>query len=117
MQPGLTLFNIYYSAVVTNWRDHCPVAGVNVRFKHGRKLVGDRTVKSYLNEVKVTESQFTDDIATNGTSREILEQSVEEIVNTTRDWGLTVNTEKTKGMVAGASAGEDDMAPLQMKNG
>ena len=38
-----TLFNIYYSAVVANWRKRCPYAGVTVRFKLGRKLVGDRT--------------------------------------------------------------------------
>ena len=34
-----------------------------------------------------------------------------------RDWGLTVNTEKTKGMVVGASVSENDMAPLQMESG
>ena len=34
-----------------------------------------------------------------------------------RDWGLTVNTEKTKGMVVGASVSEKDMAPLQMESG
>ena len=46
-----------------------------------------------------------------------MEQSAEELVNTMRDWGLTVNTEKTKGMVVGANVSEDDMAPLQMESG
>ena len=41
-----TLFNIYYSVVIANWRERSPTAGVNVRFKHGRKLVGDRTAKA-----------------------------------------------------------------------
>ena len=41
-----TLFNIYYSAVIANWRERSSTAGVNVRFKHGRKLVGDRTAKA-----------------------------------------------------------------------
>ena len=43
-----TLFNIYYSAVVDHWRRRCDVTGIDVRFKHGRKLIGDRTAKSRL---------------------------------------------------------------------
>ena len=38
--PAPILFNIY-KAVVANWREQCPSAEANVRFKHGRKLVGD----------------------------------------------------------------------------
>ena len=34
-----------------------------VLYKHGRKLVGDRTAKARLSEVKVTEMQFADDAA------------------------------------------------------
>ena len=40
-----TLFNIFFGAVVVSWRDDCAEAGVDVLFKHGRKLVGDRTNK------------------------------------------------------------------------
>ena len=39
-----TLFNIYISAVVANWRDRYEEVGVSVLYKHGRKLVGDRSV-------------------------------------------------------------------------
>ena len=46
-----------------------------MRFKHGRKLVGDRTAKSSLNVVKATESQFADDTATYATSHETFENS------------------------------------------
>jgi hypothetical protein len=53
-----TLFNIYYSAVVDHWRRRCDVAGIDVRLKHGRKLIGDRTAKSHLDTIRVTESQF-----------------------------------------------------------
>ena len=35
-----TLFNIYFSAMVTIWRDQCDDAGVTLLFKHGRKLLG-----------------------------------------------------------------------------
>ena len=38
-----TLFNIYFSAVVASWCDGCVEAGVNVLFRYGRKIVGDRT--------------------------------------------------------------------------
>ena len=51
-----SLFNIYFSAMVACWRARCPEAGVTVRYKHGRKLVGDRTAKSHLSKVRITES-------------------------------------------------------------
>ena len=34
-----TLFNIYFSAMVANWRNECIEEGVSVLYKHGRKLV------------------------------------------------------------------------------
>ena len=49
-----SLFSIYFGAVVGHWRARCPEAGVMVKYRHGRKLVGDRTAKSRLNEIKVT---------------------------------------------------------------
>ena len=69
---------------------------MNVRFKHGRKLVGDRTAKAWLNVVKVTESQFADDTATYATSRETFEDSANELVDTVDVWGMTVSIEKPK---------------------
>ena len=68
-----TLFNIYFSAVVASWRDGCVEAGVDVLFRHRRKLVGDRTAKSRLDVVRVTESQFADDVAIYAGSRDKLE--------------------------------------------
>lgn len=88
-----------------------------MRFKHGRKLVGDRTAKSSLNVVKATESQFADDTATYATSRETFENSATEMVDAVKDWGMTVSVEKTKGMVVGAGVDVSDTAPLQMENG
>ena len=58
-----TLFNLFFSAVVKCWQVSCPEAGVDVLFSHGRKLVGDRTAKSRLSSVRITESQFADDVA------------------------------------------------------
>ena len=42
------LFNLYFSAVVRCWRDRCPQAGITVKYRVGRKLVGDRTAKRSL---------------------------------------------------------------------
>ena len=112
-----TLFNIYYSVVVSSWRDKCPLAGVNVRFKHGRKLVGDRTAKSRLNVVKITESQFADDTATYATSRDAFEHSTTEFVRTAKDWGMTVSIDKTKGMVIGKNVAESDVESIQTGSG
>ena len=55
--------------MVTTWRDHSEGAGVTVLYKHGRRLVGDHTVKSRLQRVQVTESQFADDLALYAASR------------------------------------------------
>ncbi len=46
-----TLFNIYFSAVVGSWCRSCLEAGVEVVYKHGRKL---RTAKSRTSVVTVS---------------------------------------------------------------
>ena len=112
-----TLFNIYYSVVIANWRERCPSAGVNVKFKYGRKLVGDRTAKSRLKVVRTTESQFADDAATYATSRKTFESSATELKDTVEDWGMVVSIEKTKGMMVGSGMDEVDTMSLQMEHG
>ena len=56
-----TLFNLYFSAVVATWRTASSVPGVDIRYRVGRKLVGDRTAKSRLSPACLTELQFADD--------------------------------------------------------
>ena len=63
-----TLFNIYFSAMVADWLNRSSGAGVSVLYKHGRKLVGYCTAKSRLSEMRITESQFVDDVALYATS-------------------------------------------------
>ena len=58
-----TLLNLYFNAIVFVWREQCGEIGVPVLYKHGRKLVGDCTVKSRLLRVRISESQFADDLA------------------------------------------------------
>ena len=64
------LFNLYFCAMVADWRKQCPQADVTFCYCHGRKLVGDHTPKSQLLISCVMESKFADDAALYATSRE-----------------------------------------------
>ena len=55
--------------------------------------------------------------ATYATSRATFVNSATEIVDTVKDWRLTVSIVKTKGMVVGADVDESAVAPLRMENG
>ena len=112
-----TLFNLYFSAVVACWRARCPQAGVSVRYKHGRKLVGDRTTKSRLLGTTITETQFADDAAVFATSRAVLESATSTFINTASEWGLTVSIQKTKAMAVGSHLTSSDTLPLQLREG
>ena len=112
-----TLFTIYISAVVANWQIESPEAGVPVLYKHGRKLVGDRTAKARLSQVKVTETQFADDAALYTTSRHSFETSTASFVKVASEWGLTVSTEKTNGVVVGEGLDEHNTSSLQVEGG
>ena len=112
-----SLFNLYFSAVMTSWRRQCPEAGVTVRYKHGRRLVGDRTAKSRLQEVRVRESQFADDVAIYATSRAAFEKATVQFVDMAAEWGLKVSLEKTKGIVVGKSSDPSEASPVRVANG
>ena len=76
---------------------------MTVRYKHGRKLVGDRTAKSRLDQTRITESQFADDAAVYATSRDalVIISAATKFVDAAAKWGLTVSIPKTKGMSVG----------------
>ena len=112
-----TLFNMYFSAMVACWRNECVEAGVDVLFKHGRKLVGDRTAKSRLEVVRVTESQFADDVALYSGSHHDFVTIAKKFVNVAKKWGLTVNIQKTKGMVMSEMVSDSDVCPIQVEGG
>ena len=114
---ALTLFNLYFSAMVACWRARCPKAGVTVRHRIGRKLVGDRTAKSRLQEIRMTESQFADDVAVYAATREALEHVSAAFVNTAANWGLTVSLEKTKLLTLGKQLKPEDNLPVQLDGG
>ena len=106
-----TLFNLYFSVVVADWRARCPDAGVDLLFRNGHKLVGDRTAKSRLSATRVTESQFADDAALYATTRERFERMTSEFILCAQRWGLTVSIRKTKGMAVGQPTSVD---PVQL---
>ena len=81
-----TLFNIYFSAMVADWHNRSSGAGVSVLYKHGRKLVGGCTAKSRLSEMRVTESQFADDVAMYATSGDSFESVAAEFVKVVSEW-------------------------------
>ena len=111
------LCNLYFSAVVACWRARCPQAGVTVRYRIGRKLVGDRTAKSRLQEIRMTESLFADGVAVYAATKEALEQVAAMFVNTAANWGLTVSLEKTKLLTLGKQLKPEDNLPVQLDGG
>ena len=112
-----SLFNIYFSAVVACWRARCPEAGITVKYRHGRKLVGDRTSKSHLVQVKITESQFADDAAVYATSRDAFESATRKFIEIASMWGLTVSIQKTKGMAINNRNLPEDLKPVDTEGG
>jgi len=98
---------------VTTWRCDCNKVGVDVLSRPRRKLISDRTAKSWLNNAKVIESQFADDPALYASSRDRLESVTTGFVRRSSKWGLTVSVSKTKGMSFGDSLSVADTAPLQ----
>ena len=112
-----TLFNIQFSAMVTRWRDEGTEAGIAILLKHGRKLVGDRTAKLRLEVVRVTETQFADDVALFSSSRDDFELAAKKFVDVARKWGLTVSTQETKGIVMGEKICDRDRGLLHVDGG
>ena len=76
--------------------------------------MGDRTAKSRLQEIRMTESQFVDDVAVDAATGEALEQVVATFVNTAVNWGLTVSLEKTKLLTLGKQLKPEDNLPVQL---
>ena len=76
-------------------------------------------MKSHLSELWVAESQFADDVSLYFFSRENFEVITESFVETTKDWGLRVGVDKTKGMVFGKDfgVGRDSLEPTSVGGG
>ena len=90
------LFSLYFSAVIDDWRGKCSTSGVEFRYKHGRKLIGDKTAESRLLLDFITESQFAVDASLYATSEEDFVTMAQSFVGIANSWGLTVSLTKTK---------------------
>ena len=56
-------FSLYFGKVVDDWRSKWSMVGVDMKYKHGCKLIGNRTAKTQLLSSIITESEFEDDAA------------------------------------------------------
>ena len=90
------------------------VPGMQVRYLVCRKLVGDRTRKSRLPEMSLTESQFADDAALYATSWSDLQVLSGEFAACASRWWLTVSLQKTKAMVVNCAG---DALPVDVPVG
>ena len=110
-----TLFNLYFALVMEQWRTKCKEFGVDVLYKCGGKLVGERTRRPY--NVRVMGLMFADDAVAIGTDRVSMEHAAAELERIIRAWGLTLSVVKTKLLVAGIPATEDELRPLELEGG
>ena len=94
-----TLFNLYFNFVMELWRKRSKPFGVEVHYKCGGRLVGERTSRPL--QTIATELQFADDAALVGSSREEIERAAQTLDEVASEWGLTLSLPKTKLLVAG----------------
>ena len=94
-----TLFTLYFNMVISRWRERCEPFGVEVLYKCGGKLVGERTRRPA--RTNLTEFLFADDAAAVSANRPDIERAARILDEVTTEYGLTVSFPKTKLMVAG----------------
>ena len=110
-----TLFNLYFNMVIICWRERCQPFGVDILYKCGGKLIGERTRSP--SSLTVTELLFADDAAAVGTTRESMERAAQALEQVTSEWGLSVSIAKTKLLVAGVDCEESDLQPINIRGG
>ena len=87
-------------------------AGVYLRHKDDGKLFRRYTRNSEV--TRLNECQFADDAVLLATSRVGAERALTEYIRTARDFGMTVSLEKTKIMVTGREATDEDKVAFQL---
>ncbi len=96
----------------TSRMKHVEGAGVYLRHNDGGKLFRRYTRKSEVTQLN--ECQFADDAALLATTREGAEKALKEYMQVASDFGLMVSLHKTKVMVTGQTATEEEKAPLHL---
>ena len=110
-----TLFILYLELVIQCWRSCCRAIGIEVQYRIGGKLVGERTRRPL--SFTVSECLFADDAALICSSREHMDVAAKVFEEVSAGWGLTLSVPKTKLLVAGVGLSTDDVSPLQMNGG
>ena len=111
-----TFFNLYFNVVVNQWREKCSDFGVDILYKCGGKLVGERTRRPC--HLRISELLFADDAVAVGTSRSGIEHAAGVLDDLISKWGLTLSISKTKLLVAGTPCSEEgEMRPLKLGGG
>ena len=91
-----TLFNLYFALVMEQWRVKYGELGVDVQYKYGGKLVGERPLTG-----KTTELRFADDAVATRTDRDGMERAAKDLEGLVKYSGLTLSLAKTKLVVVG----------------
>ena len=111
-----TLFNLYFNLAIEQWRGQCSEFGVDVLYKCGGKLVGERTRRP--SQTRISELLFADDAAAVSTTRKGMERAAKALDGVISEWGLTLNIQKTKLLVAGTLGNEQEATrPLKLDGG
>ena len=94
-----TLFKLYFNMVINCWRDRCQPFGVDILYKCGGKLVGEKTWRP--STAIITELLVADDAAAVSNTRQYIERAAAILEEVTSQWGLTISFPKTKLMIVG----------------
>ena len=101
--------------MIDRWLDRCQVAGVEVQFKLGGRLVGERTKRP--SSFVLSEYLFADDAALVCSCREDVVLAARIFDEVATENGLTLSVPKTRLLVAGLGLTIDDLAPLELDGG
>ena len=110
-----TLFILYFGLVIDRWLNRYQAAGVEVQFKLGGRLVGERT--KIPNSFVLSECLFADNTALVCSCREDVVLAARIFDEIATENGLTLSVPKTKLLVAGIVLTNDDLAPLELDGG
>ena len=116
LRQGCTIApTLFILLVIDSWLSRCHVAGVEVQFKLGGKLVEERTRRP--NSFVLSECFFVDDTALVCSCREDMVLAARTFDEIATKYGLTLSVPKTKLLVAGLGLANDDLAPLELNGG
>ena len=96
--------------MVGAWRSGCRSIGVDVLYKFGGKLVGERTRRPL--QTTVTELLFADAAVVVASEREGMERAAYVLDEVTTEWDLTMSLIKTKLLVVSEAGSEEVQQPI-----